>query len=140
MKDRSQLRILLLQARDDQPTQREEVEDFARFGRLHVDQFTLLNGFDTPSFTPDCLQGHDALFVGGSSDASVLKPEQFPFIEDAKKLMAYCVDASVPVFSSCFGFQVVVEALGGTVILDPPGMELGSFAIQLTPAAKTDLL
>jgi GMP synthase (glutamine-hydrolysing) len=140
MKHRSQLRILLLQARQDQPTQLEELAEFARLGRLRLDQFTVLNGCDTPSFSPDCLQGHDALFVGGSSDVSVLAPARFPFVADAKKLMTYCVDATVPVFSSCFGFQLMVEALGGTVILDSAGMEMGSIAIQLTPTAKSDLL
>lgn len=139
-KTRSQLQILLLQAREDEETSLEEINEFVSFSRLDRDQFTALNMFASPNFAPNCVDGYDAVFVGGSSDASVLAPEKFTFVEDCKKLLSYCVDQSVPVFASCFGFQVVVVALGGTVILDQAGMEIGTFRMELTAAAKTDLL
>ena len=50
------------------------------------------------------------------------------------------MDHSVPVFASCFGFQLVVEALGGKVIADPDRMEMGIYPIRLTLAAQADLL
>lgn len=134
------LKILLLQIRNDEVTRQEEFNEFVHYSQLKPEQFTVLQAFDTPAFEPTCVDGFDALFVGGSSDASVLHPEKYPFVTAAKQLLVYCLAQSIPVFASCFGFQVVVEALEGKVILDKDNMEIGSFAIQLTAAAQEDLL
>ncbi len=139
-KRRSQLRILLLQIRDDQTTCQEELDEFVRFSGLEVEQFGVLNTFATPEFEPTCLDGYDALFVGGSSDASVTQPENYPFVEDSKRLLLHCMKEEIPVFASCFGFQVAVEALGGQVVLDKARMEMGTYSLQLTEAAATDVL
>ena len=137
---RSQLKILLLQIRDDQTTCQEELDEFVRFSGLAVEQFSTLNTFATPEFEPGCLDGYDALFVGGSSDASVTQPEQYPFVEDSKRLLLHCLKEEIPVFASCFGFQVAVEALGGQVVVDKASMEMGTYPLQLTEAAATDEL
>ncbi|NCJ07597.1 type 1 glutamine amidotransferase [Synechococcales cyanobacterium C] len=137
---REQLRILYLQIRNDQVTRAEELQEFVRFSQLDLSQFMILNVFDSPCFAPQCVDAFDALFVGGSSDASVLQPQKYPFVEDAKRLLAYCVQQGVPVFASCFGFQLVVEALGGQVILDRDRMEMGVYPMHLNPQASEDLL
>ncbi|MEK7083748.1 MAG: type 1 glutamine amidotransferase [Patescibacteria group bacterium] len=134
------LRILYMQIREDQMTREEELNEFIRYSGLTRDQFTVLNTFDTPSFPPTVIEGYDALFVGGSSDASVREPETYPFVEPSKKLIRYCLEQSIPVFASCFGFQVAVEALGKKVILDKERMEMGTYPISLTDAAKIDPL
>ncbi|WP_421657314.1 type 1 glutamine amidotransferase [Leptothermofonsia sp. ETS-13] len=139
-KHRSQLKILLLQIRDDQVTCLEELNEFVRFSGLGVEQFELLNGFKTPEFEPTCIEGYDALFIGGSSDASVTQPDRYPFVEDSKRLVLYCLKEEIPVFASCFGFQVAVEALGGRVILDKENMEMGTYRLTLTEAAASDRL
>ncbi|WP_287128365.1 type 1 glutamine amidotransferase [Candidatus Cyanaurora vandensis] len=135
----SDLRILLVQIRQDSLTCEEELAEFVRYSELKLIQFTTLNVFEQ-ALPLACVQGYDALFIGGSSDASVLQPEQYPFVQDLKALLLHCLDQSFPVLASCFGFQVVVEALGGRVILDEAGMELGTFPLRLTAAAQTDLL
>ncbi|MDG2991831.1 type 1 glutamine amidotransferase [Candidatus Synechococcus calcipolaris G9] len=134
------LRILLLQARNDPTTQAEELAEFIRFSHLNAHQFTVLNGFDCPDFTPNVIDGYDALFVGGSSDASVLHPDRYPFVPAAEALLLSCIERKIPVLASCFGFQIAVQALGGTIILDRPNMEMGTYRISLTPAAQTDPL
>jgi len=139
-KQRAQLKILLLQIRDDAVTCEEELAEFVRYSGLEPHQFGQLNVFETPSFEPNCMEGYDALFVGGSSDASVTQPEIYPFVEDSKRLLLHCLHEAIPVFASCFGFQVVVEALGGRVIVDKANMEMGTYPLQLTEAAATDLL
>jgi GMP synthase (glutamine-hydrolysing) len=139
-KERLELKILLLQIREDEFTRKEELNEFVRYGQLTAEQFTSLNVFDTPYFEPNCIDDYDALFVGGSSDASVLRPNEYPFVKDTKELLTYCLAKDIPVFASCFGFQVVVEALGGKVILDKEHMEIGAYSMQLTEAAKDDLL
>lgn len=140
IKDRSKLRILYLQIRNDQVTRIEELQEFARHSQLNETQFTLLNVFDQPVFSPAYADTFDAVFVGGSSDASVLKPDQYPFVQPAKQLLKHCVDQTIPVFASCFGFQLGVEALGGQVIHDSQNMEMGIYPMQLTSAAQEDPL
>jgi GMP synthase (glutamine-hydrolysing) len=140
LKSRSNLKILLLQIREDALTQQEELNEFVRFSLLRADQIDALNVFETPVFDPACSHGYDALFVGGSSDASVTQPEKYPFVEASKQLMRYCWQTSQPVFASCFGFQLAVEALGGKVIVDRPNKEIGTYPIQLTEAATRDRL
>jgi GMP synthase (glutamine-hydrolysing) len=137
---RSKLQILYLQIREDRITQTEELQAFVFYSGLTEQQFTVLNVFDTPSFEASRASKYDAVFVGGSSDASVLKPLYYPFVEDAKTLLAYCVQESIPVFASCFGFQLAVESLGGQVIADPDRMEMGVYAMELSSAAQDDLL
>ena len=139
-KQRSQLKILLLQIRDDAETCQEEFDEFVRYSRLDAQQFAVLNAFATPTFDVSCMDGYDALFVGGSSDASVTQPDQYPFVRDAKRLLADCLHQSIPVFASCFGFQAAIEALGGQVIVDVANMEMGTYPLQLTEAASRDVL
>jgi len=139
-KDRSQLKILLMQIRDDADTRQEEFDEFVRYGELQPEQITVLDVFKASSFEPDCLDGFDALFIGGSSDASVTQPEKYPFVESAKRLVVHCLDRNIPVFASCFGFQLAIAALGGTIIVDQANLEMGTYQLWLTDAAKDDRL
>ncbi len=137
---KSHLKILLLQIRDDEVTRREEFDEFVRYSQLQPEQFDVLDVFKTPEFEPHCIDGYSALFVGGSSDASVTQPDRYPFVESTNQLMTYCWQQSVPVFASCFGFQAAVAALGGKVIVDKERMEMGTYPMHLTQAAAQDLL
>jgi len=139
-KPRSHLKILLMQIRDDALTRQEELEEFLRFGGLEAGQIDLLDVFATPEFAPTCIDRYDALFVGGSSDASVTQPDRYPFVEPAKQLLTYCLEQKLPVFASCFGFQVAVEALGGRVAVDQENMEMGTYPLWVTDAAIADVL
>lgn len=128
---KEELKILLMQIRDDKETRMEEFMEFVQFSGLKEDQFTVLNVFETPDFPEDKVRDFDALFVGGSSDASVLDPDNYPFVRAGKQLIKYCYDNSVPVFASCFGFQLAVEALGGKVIEDKKNQELGTYEMVI---------
>ncbi|BAC08200.1 type 1 glutamine amidotransferase [Thermosynechococcus vestitus] len=134
------LRILLLQARGDRVTQQEELAEFIRLSGLAAEQFTVLNGFACDDFTADCIQGFDALFIGGSSDATVLKPDRYRFVPPAMDLILACIEQEIPVLASCFGFQLAVQALGAQVIVDREAMEMGTYPLYLTPAGVTDPL
>ncbi len=139
-KKREQLQVLLLQIRDDDITLAEEFAEFVHFSGLEPSQIHQLDAFRTPEFTPQIIDNYDALFVGGSSDASVLYPEKYPFDAPAKLLIQHCYEQNIPVFASSFGFQIAVEQLGGKVILDRDNMEVGFFPIKLLPAAAEDIL
>ncbi len=139
-KQKSDLRILLLQIRDEPHVRREEHESFADHSGLSNTQIDILNTFDTPAFSSNSIDGYDALFVGGASEASVLEPATYPFLGSAESLLLYCIEQEIPVFASCFGFQLAVVALGGTIIRDENDFEMGTIPIRLADAAKADPL
>ncbi|WP_207062619.1 type 1 glutamine amidotransferase [Motiliproteus sp. SC1-56] len=139
-KHRSQLRILLMQIRDEPLTRQEELQSFAQFCELEARQFDILNLFDTPRFDHRVVEGYDALFVGGSSEASVLEPDAYPFVIHAQGLLRHCIAIKKPVFASCFGHQLAVMALGGEIVHDAQDFEMGTLPIQVTAAAQNDPL
>ena len=64
-KSRDQLKLLLLQIRDGEQVRQEELESFAEYCGLNLDQIDVLNVFDTPEFPDSVVDGYDALLVGG---------------------------------------------------------------------------
>lgn len=132
------LRLLLLQIRSDPRVRREEHESFAAYMGLRPEQIEILNVFDTPSFSPDAASGYDALLVGGSSAASVLEEDTYPFLPYCRALMRDCIDQKLPVFASCFGFQLAVQELGGEITRETVNFEMGTLPIQVLPAAADD--
>lgn len=82
---------------------------------------------------------YDAVIIGGSGDFSVVERDQF-FFEPMAELLRALVDVSFPTFGCCFGFQLLVDAMGGTIVRDPESSELGSFDVELTTEGKRDAL
>jgi len=132
------LKVLLLQIRDQQRVRQEEYDSFVSYSGLRPDQLDVLNVFDTPHFDHAVMEGYDSLFVGGASEASVLEPETYLFVESSIELIRHCLDRNTPVFASCFGFQLAVLALGGKIIRDTAEFEMGTIPIQLTERAVDD--
>ncbi len=139
-KQRKDLKLLLLQIRDDKQVRREEYQSFVRYCGLAEDQVDILNVFDNPDFSPDVIDNYDALLVGGASGVSVLEPEKYPFIKNCIELLRYCIEKSIPTFASCFGFQLAVIALGGEIVRDERNFEIGTPLVYLTDAARNDLI
>ena len=134
------MRLLLLQIRHDPRVPHDEYDSFVRYCRVQPEELDILNVFDTPQFGPEVLAGYDALLVGGASEASVLEPDRYPAVPYCIELLRHCIDKDFPVFASCFGFQLAVLALGGTIIRDEEDFEMGSLPISLRPTAAQDLL
>lgn len=133
--DKKQLKVLLLQIREDANVKEEEHKSFALHSGLEISQIAVHNTFDEPLFGPEILEGYDALFVGGASEASVLQPEKYSFIQPSIDLLKYTAENSIPTFASCFGFQVAVLAFGGEIIRDEEVFEMGTCPISLTEEA-----
>ena len=134
-----QARILLLQARRaDDPAKSEEVTSFARRSHISPKQITshdLLQG--PPSLTE--AQTYDAVMVGGAGDFYVSRrdlPGHDPLVEFLGEL----AQSGTPLFASCFGFQFLIEALGGKIVFDGEHTEVGTFEMTLTPEGQEDPL
>ncbi len=140
MRERGTLRVLLLQIRDGAQVRREELESFALYSGLSLRQIDVLNVFDTPQVPVDAFEGYDAVFVGGASEANVLQPEQYPFVTSCIHLLTACIGQNIPVFASCFGFQLAVLALGGEIKHRETGFEMGTLPISVSLAATDDPL
>ena len=126
------LRILLLQARHiDDLARHEERQSFADRAGLDLEQivpFDLLK--NTPTLAD--IRRYDALMVGGSGAYSVSQnnlPNQFAVMAT----LAEVVTVGHPTFASCYGFHLMVQALGGQIVHDPDCTEVGAF--ELTPSA-----
>ncbi len=140
MGGRKDLKILLLQIRDNQNVRNEEHQSFANFSKLELHQIEILNVFDTTSFKTSLLDNFDALYVGGASEANVLEPDKYPFVKNCIELLRYAAEISKPTFASCFGFQLAVLAFGGVILNKDKGYEMGTVKISLTDKAKSDLV
>ncbi len=140
MKSRDNIKILLLQIREDEETMLEEFYEFVQFSELHEDQVSKLNVYEHETFSKEIVDDFDALFIGGSSDATVRDEETYRFVKCCRRLIRYCYEKNLPVLASCFGFQLAVKELGGEVILDKDNMEIGMYELMLTSKAKDDPL
>ena len=134
------MKLLLMQIRHLPSVREEETRSFLHYCGLGEHELDILNVFDTPQFGPEVLEGYDALLVGGASEASVLEPETYTAVPYCIDLLKHTLDSELPVFASCFGFQLAVLALGGEIIRDEKDFEMGSIPISLRPAAADDLL
>ena len=133
------LRILLLQARDDDdPMREEEVLSFAEKSGLTPEQFTQYDLLKGPPELDRILE-LDALMVGGSGDYYVSKGN-LPGFDELLDVLAEVVAAGHPTFASCFGFQLLTVALGGEIIHDPPSTEVGTYELRLTEEGARDPL
>ncbi len=140
LRKKSDLKIILLQIRHEKHVQNEEFESFVRYSGLNSSQIDILNVYDSPTFDLYIVDSYDALFVGGTSNANVLKPEKYPFVPLSQDLIKYCIEKEIPVFASCFGFQLAVLALNGEIIHQENDFEMGVIDIKLTPHAIDDTL
>lgn len=129
-----------MQIRQDQGVAQEELASFALHSQLKPSQFKILNVFETSQFDESVLTGMDSLWVGGASEANVLHTEKYPFVNSAQELLLSCCRQRIPVFASCFGFQLAVLALGGEIVDSPREYEMGTIPISLTEKAADDAL
>lgn len=115
-----------------------ERSDFADHAGLEVEQLVPHDLLAGPPTLED-VRRHDALWVGGSGDYYV-SDRSLPRIDETLGLIRRVVEAGHPTFASCFGFQLLVEALGGEVVHDPEGSEVGTFEVRLTRQGREDPL
>ena len=89
----------------------------------------------TQEMTVSAADEYDAILVGGSGEYSVL--DNHPTIVRFNNFVGELSTIGKPMFASCFGFQALALALGGTVVKDPDNAEVGSFTLETTSARRT---
>ncbi len=133
------IKILLLQARDpDDPIRAEERLSFATKAGLEPDQVIPHDLLGGPPPISEA-RNFDALMIGGSGDYYVSKGD-LPEIRSTLDFLGEVVETGHPTFASCFGFQLLTEALGGSIEFAPEETEVGTYAVTLTEAGKEDPL
>lgn len=132
-------RILLLQARRaDDPMAPHEVACFMEQCALPREAFAVHDLLQGPPSIEDAA-AFNAIMVGGSGDFYVSRGD-LPRFDELLTFLREVVDRAQPMFASCFGYQALVQALGGEIVHDPDRTEAGTFELALTPEAAEDPL
>ena len=126
---------LLISVRDkDDPMVQHERSCFeARAGVAMDVVFAIERGL-----SEHLLEERPGVFFGGSGAYSVTDSD--PWIREALDFFLLVVDKKVPAYASCFAFQGLALAMGGEVSHDPAYAEMGIVPVELTPAARKDVL
>ena len=130
------MRLLVLQSRfDSDPMLEHERECFAATTGRRVEELHFRNVMGGVPAVEE-VTAHDAIIIGGSGDFSVVEGDQ-AFFEPMADLLRELVELGFPTFGCCFGFQLLVNALGGRVVRDPENAEIGSFDVQVNEEGGT---
>lgn len=134
------MKYLLLQARNpEDPSAEHEVEAFVEIMQRPIEEievWSLLEGAPSGSV----LDRVDCVLVGGSGEFGVGDVAKAPWLTEFIQFMGDLVERGFPTFASCFGFQALCVALGGTVESDKARGEVGTFELTVTRAGQDDLL
>jgi GMP synthase (glutamine-hydrolysing) len=134
-----QPRLLLAQARHaDDPMREHEIQCFA--DQCGLERNTI-KPFDLLECAPTLndVDSFDAFLVGGSGDFYVSQ-KNLPHHREFEEFLRRLVSARKPTFASCFGYQCLVDALGGTIVHDPNNTEVGTFEVTRTLESDKDPL
>jgi GMP synthase (glutamine-hydrolysing) len=131
-------RALLVSLRDPaDPMAAHERTCFAASARLPLDAVRVHAMMDGRLDLTEARR-YDAVFFGGSGAFSVL--DDIAWIRHGMDALLEVIDARIPAWASCFGFQGLALAMGGEVVRDDARTELGSTLLTLTPAGSADPL
>lgn len=130
------LRFLLLQVRNpDDPMRDHEVACFERCFRLEEGQVEVVDLLGSAP-TANAIDRADVVLLGGSGDYSVARGGSW--LPAALEAMVGLYETSKPTFASCWGFQAMARAMGGSVVTDHDRAEVGVTWLELTEAGLRD--
>lgn len=132
-------RFLIVQTGSTLPALRARRGDFPHWFRrglaLRADEIEVVR-VDAGEPLPPVAQ-HTGVVVTGSP-AMVSRREGWS--EKTAAWLRHAIDAGMPILGVCYGHQLLAHALGGEVDYHPQGRELGTVAIDKTPASAGDTL
>jgi GMP synthase-like glutamine amidotransferase len=134
-------RILYIQARkaDDKMIEHEKSCIQKRLSDHSDLDITFHNAYLSPP-SPELLQTHNALILGGSGDFSVHHKNSREWVRHIEKLLTKTLDSKLPGFGICFGHQLLGQVMGATVDSEPTRSEIGTVQVSLTETGATDLV
>jgi GMP synthase (glutamine-hydrolysing) len=88
--------------------------------------------------TTDALRQADMILLGGSGHYSAAGAG--PWLERAFDTLREVHRLARPTFASCWGFQAMASALGGSCVHDLGRAEVGTIELRLTEAGRADPL
>ena len=89
-----------------------------------------VNAFDVRDgcFPPMDSALHGVIITGSAANV----PDQEPWMVVAQEWLRVLVSKGVPTFGVCFGHQLLAQALGGEVRLNPKGREMSTVEVECT--------
>jgi len=137
MKDKKDLKILLLQFRDPVMGKHE----YTRFTNKTDFSLDQIDPFDVLENTPsvDMLNDYDALVLGGSGDYC-LSEGNLPHYKETMEVIREAQARKMPILGLCFGLHLLVEANGGELVSDKDNKETGTYKIDVLPEGENDLI
>lgn len=123
------MRIVVLRAGDAVPDVAQRRGEFAELiretlGPSHQGTWETVD-VRTDAKLPDP-RSADAFIMTGSSSSVT---ERAPWMLRAEAHLRDIADAGVPLLGICFGHQMIAQALGGEVVKNPRGREMGSVEV-----------
>jgi GMP synthase (glutamine-hydrolysing) len=135
----NRMKILLLQARrPDDPALPEEIASFALRASLPFAAIASHNLLKGPPAIEET-HSYQAVMVGGSGEFFVSRGD-LPHFQETLAFFRAFIGEGLPLFASCFGFHLLTVALGGEVIYDPDGIQIGTHDLELTEDGVRDPL
>jgi GMP synthase (glutamine-hydrolysing) len=92
----------------------------------------VFDGVDLPDFNET-----SGIIITGSS---AMATDNHEWIRKTALKLRDAIERNIPILGVCFGHQLLVHALGGTVSYNPNGREIGTVKIQLNEKAENDEL
>lgn len=129
--------VLLLQFRKDTAVAAHEAACFAaafRRAAVPMETINVCAGDRLPAYHE--LARRYGGFIAGGSPYSPL--DDFPELPEAVALTQSIAKDGLPFLGVCFGFELLVHALGGTIVHDPERAEFGTNEITLAPEGERD--
>lgn len=112
-----------------------EISCFERCFRLQEGQVEVIDLLGAAP-TAAHIERADVVLLGGSGDYSVARGGAW--LPAALDAMVGLYESSKPTFASCWGFQAMARAMGGSVVTDHSRAEVGVTWLELTPAGLED--
>ena len=130
------LRFLLLQVRNaDDPMRQHERLAFTRSLAIDPDRCDTVDLLSSQP-SPAQLAASDVVLLGGSGDYSAGGEGQW--LDRSLDLLRDLVELGQPTFASCWGFQAMARAMGGSVVRNLDTAEVGTHRLFLTEAGRDD--
>lgn len=135
MKNRNNLKMLLVQIRKDQVMLENEYSCFLESSGFAPAQL-VAHDLTREPLGMDTLDNFDCLAIGGSGDFSAL--ETIPNETSLTKILLEARKKNFPVLGACLGAQFITKLFGGEVVHDREHQELGTYTVRKTPAGLRD--